>query len=171
MLIIEPDREIPARGILERLYREAYLETLFNTPNLDKIYTGWTLKDKSWSPWYLNMRPIGATPELVFHLAAHMNKMIINEVPDLTQICGIEMAGVPLAAAIATPLVVPGTGTKHIPYSYTRPIPGVEKVRTPEEARNALEKLGDPFTYGGKELVEGRFQNNETVAMIYNTLL
>jgi hypothetical protein len=86
-----------------------------------------------------------------------MNHMIRDEVPELTQIVGIEMAGVPLVSAIGT---AQGPGCGFIPYSYTRPLPG-KKARNPAEAKLALDQLKELSDYGQKELVEGRFYEGD----------
>ena len=120
------ERQERARGLLLNLYLKGFVETIYNTQNERRASEGWTLKNEKWSPWYFNLRPVGACPQLVSDIAYMMNHMVRDEVPGLTQIMGIEMAGVPLVSAIAT---ASGPGYKLIPYSYTRALPGA-KPRT-----------------------------------------
>lgn len=156
------EREEKAKTILIDLYRNGFIETIYNTGNKEHQKKGWTLKSGAWSPWYFNLRPVGACPKIVSDITYAMNHMVRDEVPDLSQIVGIEMAGVPLVSAIST---ASGPGCELIPYSYTRAIPG-GKPRTPAEAKKTLSKLKVDFGYGGKELVEGRFENGESLCII-----
>lgn len=155
------ERQEGAKRILRDLYNSGFVETIYNTQS-KKHFGGWTLKSGVWSPWYFNLRPIGASPRLVSDIAYTMNHLVRTEVPDLTQILGVEMAGVPLVSAIAT---VRGPGCELIPYSYTRAIPGA-KPRTPEEAKKILEEMKIDFGYGGKDLVEGRFEDGENICIV-----
>jgi orotate phosphoribosyltransferase len=149
------ERQDRAKLILLDLYRLGYVETIYNTEKERHQKEGWTLKNGSWSPWYFNLRPVGASPHVVSDIAYVMNHMIRDEVPGITQLVGVEMAGVPLVAAIGT-----ATGCESIPYAYTRPLK--TKVRTVEEAKRAIADLkGSRPTYGGKELVEGRFKDGD----------
>jgi len=149
------------KGILLDLYNHGFIETIYNTNN-EKYQQGWILKSGLWSPWYFNLRPLGASPKLAHDIASAMNQMIISKVPNLTQIVGIEMAGVPLASAIGT---LNESHCNFIHYSYTRALPG-GKPRTPEEAKSKLEKMKIDFGYGGKELVEGRFKDGDNICIV-----
>ena len=91
-----------AERVLKDLYNHGFIETLYNTEDKKHQREGWELKNGSWSPWYFNLRPVGAIPRVVSDIAYVMNHMIRDEVPDLDQIAGIEMAGVPLVSAIGT---------------------------------------------------------------------
>jgi orotate phosphoribosyltransferase len=153
------EKQERARKILEGLYHLGYVETIYNTEKERHQKEGWTLKNGSWSPWYFNLRPVGASPRVVSDIAYAMNHMIREEVPGVTQIVGVEMAGVPLVSAIGT-----ATDCEFIPYAYTRPLK--TKARTVEDARRTLADLrGDRPTYGGKELVEGRFKDGDVVCI------
>lgn len=160
---IEAVKQERAQSILKNLYCEGYIETIYNTQNPRRQQEGWLLMSGLWSPWYFNLRPVGASPDIVSDIACVMNHMIRDEVPGLTQITGIEMAGVPLVSAIS---VVQGPGCGLIPYSYTRPLPeGYAKPRNPEDAKRILSQMNIDYGYGGKELVEGRFHNGEVICI------
>lgn len=154
------EKQERAKNILENLYKNGYVETLYNTQKERHQREGWTLKNGLWSPWYFNLRPVGASPQIVSDIAYAMNHMIRDEVPGVTQIVGVEMAGVPLVSAIGT-----ATGCELIPYAYTRPLK--TKVRTVEDAKKVLDDLrgGSTHTYGGKELVEGRFEEGDVACI------
>lgn len=156
------ERQERAKEILLDLYSYGFIETIFNTPS-EKHKEGWTLKNGLWSPWYLNLRPLGSCPELVHDIAYVMNHLVRDSVPGLDQIMGIEMAGIPLVSAIA---IANGPGCQLIPYSYTRPLPGEKKPRTPDEAKKILEEMNIEFGYGGKELVEGRFEDGQRICIV-----
>ena len=57
-----------AGRLMAPLYKEGYIETLWNTKSLKHRREGWRLKDGSWSPWFFNMRPIGSTSVLFFDI-------------------------------------------------------------------------------------------------------
>jgi len=63
------------------LYNERYLQTLWNAAKEQHRREGWTLKNKSWAPWFYNMRPIGDSPKL-FHDVCHgMSDLISHHAP------------------------------------------------------------------------------------------
>lgn len=157
------ERKERAKNILEGLYRGNYVETIYNTLNEKHQKQGWVLKSGIWSPWFFNLRPVGANPSIVADIAYVMNHMIREEVPKLTQIVGIEMAGVPLVSSIGT---AQGPGCELIPYGYTRPLPqGYGKPRNPEEAKKVLSEMKADYGYGGKEVVEGRFEDGDNICI------
>lgn len=159
------EKEVRSRRILEGLYREGYIESIFTTKN-PRFFEGWTLKNGMWSCWYFNLRPVGASPELVADIAESMNLMTQDNVPGLTQILGIEMAGVPLVSAIGTAGRFKDPRCRFIPYSYTRALPGGSKPRNPQELEERLTKMEIQFGYGGKELVEGKFRESEVICIV-----
>ncbi len=158
----EQEKTEIAKNVLRDLYRKGFIETIYNTENKYFQENGWTLKSGIWSPWYFNLRPVGACPKTVSDIAYVMNHMIRDNVPNLTQIVGIEMAGVPLVSAIAT---THGPGCEFIKYSYTRPLPG-EKLTNPDQVKEKLAQMKVDFGYGGKELVEGRFEPGENLCIL-----
>lgn len=162
ILMQTAEKQERAKNILLDLYRGGFVETIYNTQNEKHQKEGWILKSGIWSPWYFNLRPVGACPKLVSDIAFVMNHMIRDEVPNLDQMLGIEMAGVPLVSAIAT---ARGPGCQLISYSYTRALPGAIKPRKPEDAKRMLEEMDIEFGYGGKNLVEGRFQQGDVVCI------
>ena len=72
------DKQERAKNILLDLYRYGFVETIFNTQD-PKHFDGWTLKNGSWSPWYLNLRPIGSEPRLLNNIGYTMNLMLQEE--------------------------------------------------------------------------------------------
>ncbi len=164
MIIMDKkEKQKIAKKILEDIYLNGYIETIYNTPDMLHRQQGWIMKSGLWSPWYFNVRPVGSTPGIVAKIGYAMNHLLREEIPDLTQIVAVEMCGVPLASVVGTAY---GDGTELIPYAYTRPLPG-PKVRNLEEAQKILSKFkGDVHGYGGKKLVEGRFKDNDVLCIV-----
>jgi len=155
------ERQEFAQNILTDLYRETYLETIFNTEEEKFLKEGWTLKSGIWSPWFFNLRPIGASPRIVAYIAYVMNHLIQDEVwgERKCTLVGVEMAGVPLVSAIAT---AQGPGCQLMPYAYTRPLP--VNIRTPLEAEEVLKDFD--YKWGHKSLVEGVFRNGAPLCIL-----
>jgi len=153
------ERQEFAKRILSDLYRNAYIETLYNTEEEKFQREGWTLVSGQWSPWYFNLRPVGASPRIVSDIAYAMNHLVRDKVPGLAQIVGIEMAGVPLVSAIG---LSSGPGCELIPYAYTRPLEA--KIRSAEGVKEKLAKF--KFDYGHKSLVEGRFEDGDVLCIV-----
>ncbi|TKJ17649.1 hypothetical protein CEE44_03910 [Candidatus Woesearchaeota archaeon B3_Woes] len=157
------ERQEGAQRVLKDLYRKGYIETLYNTQKPRHQQGGWLLMSCEWSPWYFNLRPVGASPEIVSDISFLMNHMVRDEVPGVTQITGIEMAGIPLVSAMA---VAQGPGCELIPYSYTRSFPGrYAKPTNLEDAKSVLSLMDEEYGYGSKELVEGRFHNGDIICI------
>ncbi len=161
-----------SKELTQELYKGGYIQTIYNTKSERHQREGWTLKNWLWSPWFLNLRPLGDSPYLVNRISFHMNQMIRESVQGLTKIVGVEMAGVPLAATIGTK-VGHSEGVRDgyissipIPYAYTRPLPGGAKPRTPEEAAEILSKLKSHKEYGQKELVEGTLREGDVICIV-----
>jgi orotate phosphoribosyltransferase len=158
----QQERKHYSERVLKSLHAGGYIETLWNTKKPQHQQQGWTLKGNTWSPWYTNLRPLGDSPNLVNDIAYAMNSIIRDDVPGLTRLVGIEMAGIHLATATA---MFSGRGCRRMKYSYTRPLPG-KKVRTPEQARERLADMSaNPHEYGQKEMVEGLLGDDEVICL------
>ena len=118
-----------ARSILIGLYRAGLIETLFHCRDMQRAQQGWTLKSGIWSPLYINLRPIGAHPELLAEIGAALAEMIHGCCPRADLLLGVHMAGIPLATAAALADRRAGGG---LSFAYTRPFPGGRSPRTPE---------------------------------------
>jgi orotate phosphoribosyltransferase len=151
----EAEKEEIARDLAPRLYEGQFIETIYNARDEKKRKNGWLLKSGPWSPWFLNLRPIGDEPRLLADIGYALALVFENEMPECNKIVGVEMAGIPIA--VATSIVNLERRGFELPFCYTRPLPG--KARTPEEAEEMLK------TYGGKELVEGRINSGENLAI------
>lgn len=151
-----------AENILIDLYRQGFVQTIYNTKSERHQREGWELKSGLWSPWFLNLRPLGDSPELASNISWAMNDMIRERVPGLTRMVGIEMAGVPLVSMTGTA----GENLNHyIPYAYTRPLPKGAKPRTPELAKAFLSNIALDEEYGQKELVEGTLRSGDVLCI------
>jgi len=149
------------REITEGLYESNFIKTVYNAEEQKFRDQGFILKNGSWSPWFLNLRPIGDAPELLDRIAYALALMMENEMPECNKIVGVEMAGIPIATA--TSMVSFERRGRPIPFCYTRPLP--VKLRTYEEVRKFFEKERSEEGYGVKELVEGRLRDGDTLAI------
>ncbi len=161
---MEFNREEFGKEIIRELYRYGMIETLFNSSDELKRKKGWVLKSGVWSPWYLNLRPLGAAPELAAKIGHYLALLIQKEIPEATGIVGVDMAGIPLAALVSCEAY--RNLSWRLPFLYTRPIPGYGKIRTPEQARNALKELKSEKDWGGHQLLEGRLKNNDVLVIV-----
>ncbi|HIH17914.1 MAG TPA: hypothetical protein HA282_04020 [Nanoarchaeota archaeon] len=154
-------KEEYARDITLGLYRKGFIETLWNTESKEHAEKGWTLKGGIWSPFYINLRPIGSEPELVAKIGKALSLFFIHELLDYNKIVGIEMAGIPIAAATS----VAGNICRGdcIPYLYTRPLP--EPARTPDDAREILTHAS-AGKWGEKSFLEGRLYDEDKILLL-----
>lgn len=127
-----------AKQLMVPLYKERYTQTLWNTPDAGKQEKGWYLKGGIWSPWFLNVRPAGSSPQLFYELNSAMADLLSDH-PDVDMLIAVEMAGINLSGGMATASWLEhGLGR---PIGYTRPLP--RKVRTPMEALALLQAIDD----------------------------
>lgn len=145
--------------LIVNLYKEKYIQTLWNAEKPVNKKKGWRLKNKSWSLWFFNMRPVGSSPELY--------NAICREMADLTSkynidsLIGVEMAGVPIVGGTSVASFLLYGKPQRI--GYTRPLP--KKVRTPYEALTLLKELSQVEDYGQKQFVEARLFNNDRLGI------
>ncbi len=160
------DTKARARGILLELYHQGFIETVFNAADPARRASGWTLKSGTWSPWYINLRPLGAAPALAWEIARAMARLIADADPEVSGLVGIDMAGVPLAALVSA--AFPHEVGRPMPFLFTRPLPGRGKVRSPEEAREVLAGMrGEGVSqWGGHCLVEGRMHAGDKLLLL-----
>jgi len=153
-----------------RLYDDVYIETIFNARDNKNQNEGWHLKKKryredgDWSPWFLNLRPIGASPRLLADVGEALGLMFENDMAECNKILGVEMAGIPIATA--TSMVSLERRGIELPFAYTRPLE--KKVRNPVEAFNLLKEMmdkGELTKYGEKNLIEGRIESGDNIAV------
>ncbi len=140
------------REIMMGLYRAGLVETVFHCRDPRHGREGWTLKSGIWSPLYINLRPIGAHPELLLAVGSALAALIRERCPDAELVLGVHMAGIPLATAAV--LAARVAGGEPLRLAYTRPFPGGRSPRTVEEARDLLAR-GAEDGWGGHRLIEG----------------
>ncbi|KKR19856.1 MAG: hypothetical protein UT48_C0028G0010 [Parcubacteria group bacterium GW2011_GWE2_39_37] len=142
------------------LYRERYLQTIWNAEKQVNQNEGWTLKNKTWAPWFYNMRPVGDSPELFYDVCDVMAELT-EKYPEVNLLTAVEMAG--LLPVGGTSIVRSGNG-QPVRIAYTRPLP--TKVKTPEEAVIVLNELStDVAGYGQKDFVEGRLIDGDNIGI------
>ncbi|MCI0565023.1 MAG: hypothetical protein MN733_41690, partial [Nitrososphaera sp.] len=154
------DIQTLARELIQAFYRSQLLQTLWNAYHLKNKTEGWRLKNGVWSPWFLNLRPLGDEPFLAYRVADALKMLIRSDVSQVTVLVGVEMAGVPIVSAVARAFMESGVEKR---YGFTRPL--TKKVRTPFEAAQLL-AAEDPATYGEKQLVEARLKPGDQVAIV-----
>ena len=164
MAVFKPSRSKEEWGnrLITPLYKEKYLETIWNTTDPRFKGRGWTLKSGVWAPWFFNMRPAGSSPDLFYDICTSMSEMILNYHDNIDFIIGIEMAGVPLVGGVSRAMCDEGYP---IGMGYTRPLP--EKPKTPMKCLELLARIDETVTdYSQKEYVEGRIELARNIGII-----
>jgi orotate phosphoribosyltransferase len=113
---------------------------------------GWWLQSGTWSPYYVNQRPLPSFPssqKLLKTIGTAMGRMIKEEAPEVNKIVGIATTGIPLATAI--------TIQEGIPSCYTRKLEGVETIEEFEEIVKG---------HGQHEQVEGELNDDDVLALV-----
>jgi orotate phosphoribosyltransferase len=148
------NKEQFGKEIVCALYDEGMIETWYR----DKP-EGWTLVSGIWSPFYINLRPLGSkqnSKEILSKIGSAMGGLIKEEMPYITRVVGLYIAGIPLASAI--------TLTVGIPSCYGRQLPG---IKTEEEFKRKITELRQQLhKYGQHGLVEGDFCEGDQIAII-----
>ena len=127
-------------SIIRKIYDYGLFLTLRDRPE------GWTLADGSWSPFYINLRPLPSFPDLFADVSRAFCEMLRKEDIDAkTKIVGIATAGVPIASGVGLEC--------GIPVLYTRKLP--EEITKPSEISAYLEH------HGQHSLVEGLLCEND----------
>jgi uridine monophosphate synthetase len=142
------------KKIIHLLYDEGMIETWYK----DKA-DGWTLVSGLWSPFYVNLRPLGSKPnsnEILAEIGSAMGTMIKKNIPTINKLVGLYIAGIPLATAI--------TITTGIPSCYARNLPNIKSI---EDFQQNVEKLKKELEeHGQHRLVEGDFNNGDHIAIV-----
>lgn len=136
------------------LYDEGMIETWArNKPE------GWTLVSGIWSPFYINLRPLGSkqnSKEILNEIGSAMGAVIKQDIPYISRIVGLYIAGIPLASAI--------TLTVGIPSCFGRHLPG---IKTEQEFYKRLPDLRKELEEHGQHgLVEGDFCDGDKIAIV-----
>ncbi|MBF0538553.1 MAG: hypothetical protein HQL03_09915 [Nitrospirae bacterium] len=143
------------------LYKEGYMQTLWNAVDKKNRAEGWWLKSGIWSPWFFNMRHVGSSPKLFYDICSAMADMIAQH--DVDILIGIEMAGIPLVGGIAVAMFTQHKRPQAI--GFTRPLP--KKARTSKEALQLLQNYDElAGGYGQKSLVEARLYQDSVVGIV-----
>jgi hypothetical protein len=124
------------------LYQEGYIQTLWNAIKEKNCHAGWRLKNKSWAPWFFNMRPAGDSPILFYRICDAMGDLVSHF--DLDLLIAVEMAGLTAVGGTSALLASQMNGIR---IGYTRPLP--LKPRTPIEALEILRMI-DAGKLGGE---------------------
>jgi uridine monophosphate synthetase len=139
----EQDKESMAREVVTMLYENRMIRTFYrDRPE------GWTLISGLYSPIYVQLRPLISHPAVFEKVCRYMAAMIRQELPNVTKVVGLAMAGVPIAAGISM---------CGLPACFTRKLEGVKSV---ESFRKAIE------TYGEHAMLEGELESGDVVALV-----
>ena len=140
----EEEKEKRGARIVRELYERGMIKTWFH----DKP-EGWRLVSGLWSPFYIQLRPLAAHPDLLGRIGAVMGEMVRTETPHVQGLVGVAMAGIPIATAMSL-----STG---IPALFTRKLEGVR----------SLEDLETKITdYGAHAVVEGELACGSRLACV-----
>ena len=133
-----------AREIVTMLYTNRMIRTFYrDRPE------GWTLISGLYSPLYIQLRPLVSHPQVFEKVCRAMALMIKEELPQITKVVGLAMAGVPIAAGISL--------CGAIPAGFTRKL---ENVKSVEAFRKAIEN------YGEHAMLEGELQSGDKIALV-----
>jgi orotate phosphoribosyltransferase len=149
-----------AEMLIVDLYREQYIQTVWNAYEEKNRQEGWVLKSGIWAPWFFNMRPSGNSPELFTNICQAMADMIVAS-PPVDVLIGVEMAGIHLVGGTSVALFLNHDYSQRI--GFTRPLP--KKTRKPLETMEYLQELEEVAGYGEKSFVEARFREGDSVGV------
>lgn len=138
------DKEDAVRQILRMLYEKGMIRTFYrDRPD------GWTLISGLYSPLYIQLRPMVSYPDLLALVCKAMVRLIHHELPEVTKVVGIAMAGVPIVAGMAA--------LGGLPAAFTRKMEGVKSV---ESFRSMI------ANYGEHSLLEGDLVSGDKLALV-----
>ncbi len=135
---------ISPREITIELYRRRLILTwLRDKPE------GWRLVSGLWSPFYLQLRNLPSHPDLMQSIGRLVAASVAQEVPDVTRLVGVAMAGIPIATAASI--------AGKVPCAFTRKVEGARDVST---LSSHLEEYGD------HSLVEGELRDGDVLVLV-----
>ncbi|MGO9117015.1 MAG: orotate phosphoribosyltransferase [Desulfomonilaceae bacterium] len=137
-------KEKLAREILIDLYEHGMIKTFYR----DRPQ-GWVLFSGQYSPLYVQLRALVSYPDTFRKVSQAMAQMAKEEVPEITKIIGIAMAGIPVASGMAL--------AGGIPAAYTRKIENAKSFSSMQELINK---------YGEHSLMEGELESGERLALV-----
>jgi len=129
-----------ARRITIALYEKGMIKTWFNHKP-----EGWTLVSGLWSPFYIQLRALGSYPSLLKEVGETISQLLSEQIPEVTRIVGIAMAGIPIAVAASL--------ASGLPSAFTRKV---------EESSQASKKE----KYGEHAFLEGELLENDSVLLV-----
>lgn len=138
------DKEDAARQVLGMLYENGMIRTFYR----DRPQ-GWTLVSGLYSPLYIQLRPVISYPDILAKVCRAMVQLIHYELPEVTKVVGIAMAGVPIVAGMAV--------LGRLPAAFTRKMEGVKSI---ESFRSTI------GNYGEHSLLEGDLVSGDKLALV-----
>jgi len=129
-----------ARKIANSLYDLGMIKTWYRDRS-----EGWILVSGLWSPFYIQLRALCSYPSVLREIGEAMSQLLSEEVPNVTRVLGIAMAGIPIA--VATSLM------SSIPAAFTR-------------KSNEGGPTGKETKYGEHYFIEGELVDNDFLVLI-----
>ena len=148
------DREQKGKEIIKLLYDEGMIETWYKGNS-----KGYTLVSGIWSPFYINMRPVGSkknSKEVLDKVGVAIGELIKEEIPYITRVVGLYIAGIPLATAVTMSVGIPSCFGRNI-----------ESIKTENDFNGQLPAIKAKLReHGHHSLVEGDFCEGDNIAII-----
>jgi uridine monophosphate synthetase len=138
------EKELLGKEIMELLYEKRLIRTWYRDEP-----RGWTLISGIWSPFYIQLRPLCSFPDLLKKVGTALGKMIRQEIPEITKVVGVAMAGIPIATAI--------TLVEGIPATFTRKLEGVRNLK---DLQTVIKQ------YGEHALLEGELTDKDSLVIV-----
>ncbi len=140
--------------IINILYDEGMIQTWFK----DKS-EGWTLRNGTWSPFYIQLRPITSkkiSQKLLLLIGQALSRLLEEETQGVTKVVGVPLTGIPIATSI--------TISSGIPSCNARVISNVKNV---EQFRKAVvDGKFEKEEYGDHSLIEGDIVEQDKLAIV-----
>ena len=135
-----------------------YDEGMIKTWARDKP-EGWTLVSGIWSPFYINLRPLASkrnSKEILSEIGSAMGTVVKRDIPYISRLVGLYIAGIPLASAITLMAGIPSCFGRNLP-----------DIKTKQEFYERLPDLRKKLEEHGEHgLVEGDFCDGDQIAII-----
>jgi orotate phosphoribosyltransferase len=120
---------------------------------------GWILQSKMWSPFYINLRRVGSTKngrEILFKAGQAMSTILKRDLPEVSKVVGVYMAGIPLATAI--------TLQSGLSSCYARNLEGID---SPDNFDSNISDIVRRIKeHGEHALIEGELHDGDHLAIV-----
>jgi len=142
--------------IINLLYDSGMIRTFPDGPDEG----GWKLKNGTWSPFYLQMRPIFSKKNskiMMEKIGGALTSIVNDRSPDTSKLVGVASAGVPISVVMSY--------MSGIPICYTRRICEVNSVGDLEKRCKEVGPNGG-IPYGEHSLLEGQLDEGDNLILV-----